>query len=81
LLYLNKPAFLVPIKNSHQEINADIVKDSFEVLDESARQNWIQRINDYKKCFQNKDYPRQKDIQKKLGKYYESILELDKKSN
>ena len=47
LLFLKKPAFLVPIQNSHQELNAELVASKFFVLDPLGSDFWIDKINYY----------------------------------
>ncbi len=44
LLYLRKPAFLVPIPSSHQEQNAALVKNYFQILDQNQSENWLPQI-------------------------------------
>ena len=45
LQYLNKTAFLVPIPNSHQELNAELMKDRFTILEQTNISDWINVIN------------------------------------
>ena len=45
LQYLNKTAFLVPIPNSHQELNAELMKDRFTILEQANISDWINVIN------------------------------------
>ena len=43
-LYLQKPSFIVPIPDSHQEQNAALVKDYFWILNQSDSINWLEYI-------------------------------------
>jgi UDP-N-acetylglucosamine--N-acetylmuramyl-(pentapeptide) pyrophosphoryl-undecaprenol N-acetylglucosamine transferase len=52
LEYLNKKAFLVPIPDSHQELNAELVKDKFVILEQKNNQEWLNQILD-KNVFDN----------------------------
>lgn len=45
LQYLNKVAILVPIPNSHQELNAELVKNNFTILEQTNISDWINVIN------------------------------------
>jgi UDP-N-acetylglucosamine--N-acetylmuramyl-(pentapeptide) pyrophosphoryl-undecaprenol N-acetylglucosamine transferase len=44
LLYLQKPSFIVPIPDSHQEQNAALVKEYFWILDQRDSVNWIKYV-------------------------------------
>lgn len=77
LLYLQKPAFLVPLPNSHQEINAKVVSKYFYVLQQIDSDNWLDQIlSNYPKFFQSIDYPARTEIKGKLKKYYRDLAEL-----
>ena len=45
LLYLNKPAVLVPIPNSHQEINAQVAKDYFAIYEQEKNDDWTTTLS------------------------------------
>ncbi|NJS40946.1 hypothetical protein HC766_00945 [Candidatus Gracilibacteria bacterium] len=82
LLYLNKKAFLVPINKSHQEQNANQVKESFYILDESEMSNWLSYIlRQYNNGFHDKKFPSSASIERDLQAYYKKVNELDKKNN
>jgi UDP-N-acetylglucosamine--N-acetylmuramyl-(pentapeptide) pyrophosphoryl-undecaprenol N-acetylglucosamine transferase len=52
LEFLRKPAFLVPLENSHQELNANLMKDYFVILLEKEKGNWLKIIKEkYPKFF------------------------------
>jgi UDP-N-acetylglucosamine--N-acetylmuramyl-(pentapeptide) pyrophosphoryl-undecaprenol N-acetylglucosamine transferase len=77
LLYLNKPAFLVPIPNSHQENNAEQVKQYFEILDQKDTENWLQTINtQYPNRFTQKTYPKPEDFQQSMRNYVAAIKNI-----
>jgi UDP-N-acetylglucosamine--N-acetylmuramyl-(pentapeptide) pyrophosphoryl-undecaprenol N-acetylglucosamine transferase len=44
LEYLHKKAFLVPIPDSHQELNAELVKDKFVILEQKNSEGWLNSI-------------------------------------
>jgi UDP-N-acetylglucosamine:LPS N-acetylglucosamine transferase len=44
LEFLHKKAFLVPIPDSHQELNAELVKDKFVILEQKNSGSWLERI-------------------------------------
>ncbi len=81
LLYIQKNAYLIPIKDSHQEINALMVKDFFEILEQDNIDNWLNTLSDATPTvFHNKQKYPGNEYQTKLFDYYdqlESFLELD----
>lgn len=81
LLYLSKSAFLVPLENSHQEKNAEIVSQFFGILEQKNSEKWLEIIlRDYPQNFTKINYPNQNKIQQKLMEYYQQIYQLiDKK--
>lgn len=82
LLYLNKPAFLVPMTNSHQEKNAEQVREYFGILHQKDQTRWLKEINlSYPQDFKNINYPGPKKIEEKLNKYYDQIKSLLDKSS
>ena len=47
LTLVDKPTFLVPIPNTHQEQNAKLISDTnsnFKVLDQNNQNNWVEQI-------------------------------------
>jgi UDP-N-acetylglucosamine:LPS N-acetylglucosamine transferase len=44
LRFLHKKAFLVPLPNSHQELNAKLVESEFVTLHQSDVRNWLETI-------------------------------------
>ena len=44
LLYLEKPAFIVPIPDSHQVQNAALVQKYFQILEQKDSQTWLSTI-------------------------------------
>lgn len=77
LLYFSKPAFLVPLENSHQEKNAEIVGQYFAILKQKNSDNWLETIlQNYPQKFTNINYPNPHQTQEKLTKYYQKIYEL-----
>jgi UDP-N-acetylglucosamine--N-acetylmuramyl-(pentapeptide) pyrophosphoryl-undecaprenol N-acetylglucosamine transferase len=77
LLYLNKPAFLIPIPNSHQENNAKQVQQYFEILDQRDTSSWLTSINTkYPTIFKQKMYPRPEDFQQSMQDYIADIRNI-----
>jgi UDP-N-acetylglucosamine:LPS N-acetylglucosamine transferase len=65
-------AFLVPLPNSHQELNAELVKNNFLILDNSNPNTWLEQIN------QELDLPKFNEKtnhfdQKVLNQYYDKL--------
>ena len=73
LEYLHKKAFLVPLPDSHQELNAELVKDSFVILEQKNSELWMETILD-KRVFENKSFGQSKGLQDE--KYYEQLKGL-----
>jgi UDP-N-acetylglucosamine--N-acetylmuramyl-(pentapeptide) pyrophosphoryl-undecaprenol N-acetylglucosamine transferase len=74
LLYLSKPAFLVPLPSTHQEINAQVVADKFYILDQKDRLQWAETIiTHYPSFFKDIEYNSKKDHTMALKKYYEQL--------
>lgn len=74
LEYLNKSAFLIPLENSHQELNAKLVKDKFYILEQKNSQNWLSQIQaNYPKAFLNNKFKSSAEIHKNLENYYQKI--------
>lgn len=82
LSYLAKPAYLVPIKHSHQEPNAECVKDRFYILDEDKIDTWFNTISrTYPQFFQKLHRLSPDQIKIGLRNYYNQLNQLlDKKS-
>ncbi len=77
LSYLRKPAYLVPLPDSHQEINALVVKDMFYILHQDNIKNWVQVIQTtYPDYFSNLPYPEAPEIQADLQTYYRDLQNL-----
>jgi UDP-N-acetylglucosamine:LPS N-acetylglucosamine transferase len=75
LLYLQKPAFLVPLPNSHQEVNAEQVSDKFFVLDAKGSDFWLEKLNYYYPTFFEK-IKHQSQNNRVLQLYYHDIESL-----
>jgi UDP-N-acetylglucosamine--N-acetylmuramyl-(pentapeptide) pyrophosphoryl-undecaprenol N-acetylglucosamine transferase len=77
LLFLAKPAFLVPLKDSHQELNAKIFADKFVGLKEDRVDLWVDTIfENYPKFFDAVKHQDPKQIQQKLQEYYLAINKI-----
>lgn len=82
LLYLNKPSFLVPLENSHQEKNAQVVRDYFGILEQKDSEKWLEIIiKNYPQKFAKINYPSPSQIQKHLNTYYQNVYNLITKNN
>jgi len=74
LLYLQKPAYLVPIPKSHQEVNAQVVKEYFYILEQENMPQWIEIIyTTYPHFFHKINYPSREEIRQKLDIYYQRL--------
>jgi UDP-N-acetylglucosamine--N-acetylmuramyl-(pentapeptide) pyrophosphoryl-undecaprenol N-acetylglucosamine transferase len=70
---LQKPGFIVPMKGSHQEKNADV--STAITLDQDQSEDWLAIINDnYPASFEKKNI--ENDHKKYLDAYYNGINEL-----
>jgi UDP-N-acetylglucosamine--N-acetylmuramyl-(pentapeptide) pyrophosphoryl-undecaprenol N-acetylglucosamine transferase len=77
LEYLGKNAFLVPLPNSHQEINAQQVKDRFIILEQKDMDSWLETIlEDFPSKFKKIESNHQKEIKEKLQRYFQKVQEL-----
>lgn len=76
LLYLKKPAILVPIPFSHQEKNAKEVQNYFTILDQKTEHDWQENLQ---KTFQNGFGENVKNIEKDLQEYYLQVKNLIEK--
>ena len=75
LTFLNKPTFLVPIPNSHQEQNAILTSQNnsnFKVLDQNNQNNWVEQI--ISGVLKNQDIT--KFDQDSLNIYYDELVKL-----
>ena len=81
LLYLNKPSFLVPLPDSHQEINAKSVQHFFPILEQKNSSKWLETIINWQQIFSQIKYPEPTEIENKLANYYDQVYQkLIKKS-
>jgi UDP-N-acetylglucosamine:LPS N-acetylglucosamine transferase len=77
LEYLGKNAFLVPLPNSHQEINAKQVKDKFIILEQKNMNTWLPTIlKSFPKKFKKAKVNNQQEIKNKLEEYFNKVQEL-----
>lgn len=77
LEYLGKNAFLVPLPNSHQEINAKQVKDKFIILEQKNMNTWLPTIlKSFPKKFKKAQVNNQQEIKNKLEEYFQKVQEL-----
>lgn len=81
LLYLQKPAFLVPLPHTHQEENANQVSTWFKILHQKYKDQWMEVIStEYPKMFTNIKYPSTEFIKIEQEKYFQKIRNLLDKS-
>lgn len=79
LEYLGKNAFLVPLPNSHQEINANLVKDKFVILEQKNMDNWLEIIKEsFPIKFIKVEVDNSKNIKKELRSYFAKVQNLIK---
>ena len=74
LSLLNKPTFLVPLQNSHQEQNAYLIaktNSNFKVLKQENQDNWLNIIKDTKFEIVETNFDRQA-----LDQYYNKLIKL-----
>jgi UDP-N-acetylglucosamine:LPS N-acetylglucosamine transferase len=77
LQYLMKPAYLIPLERSHQELNAEEVKDQFYILEQKESTHWMTTIQKtYPQWFKSIEYTSITSSQKQLTAYYDSIRSL-----
>jgi UDP-N-acetylglucosamine--N-acetylmuramyl-(pentapeptide) pyrophosphoryl-undecaprenol N-acetylglucosamine transferase len=77
LLYLQKPAFLVPLPNTHQQTNAHEVNSSFEVLYQENINDWVDIIDTkFPDNFKNKSYPDPIQVQQGIYNYIDTLRKL-----
>ena len=76
LTYLQKPAFLVPLKGSHQEINAKEVSQYFPILDQARTADWLRTITQtYPQYFRTVNWPSPARYRDELYRYYAALEE------
>jgi UDP-N-acetylglucosamine--N-acetylmuramyl-(pentapeptide) pyrophosphoryl-undecaprenol N-acetylglucosamine transferase len=77
LEYLGKNAFLVPLPNSHQEVNAQQLKDKFIILEQKNMDTWLETIlEDFPSKFKKAESNHQEEIKEKLKQYFQKVQEL-----
>lgn len=78
LKVLKKPAFLVPLPHSHQELNAKLSAHLFPTLSQADSKTWLQTIHQkYPKYWKSpKKFKETVEIQNKLSNYYRSLNQL-----
>lgn len=77
LLLLQKPAFIVPLPSTHQEKNAELVSQYFQVLHQKDRPAWLAQIlKVYPKEFKQIKYPPISDTKEKLETFYKKLCHL-----
>ncbi len=76
LQFLDKPAYLTPLPNSHQETNANLVADSkLRILQEKDVNNWAKIILD-RNIKKEINTQNQKEIDEKLQIYYRDLKKI-----
>ncbi len=78
LLQLQKPAYLIPLPYTHQELNAELVNDYFYILEHGEEHKNIAQWTDiiyttYPQFFHNIKYPNQEDNLEKLEDYFNRV--------
>ncbi len=77
LEYIGKNSFLVPLPNSHQEVNAQQVKDKFIILEQKNMDTWLETIlEDFPSKFKKIESNHQAEIKEKLQHYFQKIQSL-----
>jgi UDP-N-acetylglucosamine--N-acetylmuramyl-(pentapeptide) pyrophosphoryl-undecaprenol N-acetylglucosamine transferase len=77
LLYLQKPAYLVPLPSTHQEQNAEMVKNQFYILDQKDRPLWLDTISKtFPQYFEHLIYPDRQKTESQLADYYQKLQSL-----
>jgi|GEM_PF-1033210 len=77
LSYLNKPAFICPIANSHQIKNAELTAKYFYILSQEATKDWCGQIfAAYPQFFEQINFPSKSEVQNKLRLYYNNIADI-----
>jgi UDP-N-acetylglucosamine:LPS N-acetylglucosamine transferase len=79
LQYLQKPAFLIPLPDSHQEANARSVAKMFPTLEQAQMNSWLQTIEtNYPNYFNTVVYPDKKEIYRSFEEYIYNLKSLIK---
>ncbi len=73
LEFLKKKAFLVPLPDSHQELNAELVKKRFVILNQKNSTSWLNSISD-NHIFDDKIFDSTQDLQD--IEYYKALKSL-----
>lgn len=73
LEFLHKKAFIIPLPDSHQELNAELVKDKFVILEQKNSDLWLDTILG-KSIFADKGFDLK--IEKYDGDYYQRLKGL-----
>jgi UDP-N-acetylglucosamine--N-acetylmuramyl-(pentapeptide) pyrophosphoryl-undecaprenol N-acetylglucosamine transferase len=83
LMYLSKPAFLIPIPNSHQTMNAKEVSQYFPTLrqqytvNKPGKEGWLSTITElYPTYFKSVNYPDQEHIEASFDSYIQKLKAL-----
>jgi UDP-N-acetylglucosamine--N-acetylmuramyl-(pentapeptide) pyrophosphoryl-undecaprenol N-acetylglucosamine transferase len=84
LLYLNKPAFLVPMPNSHQKENAYAVQEYFGIWEhqdvyyqgKQLKPEWITQLLDWKQVTAKLKKQNNNETTKRLDSYYQKLQHL-----
>lgn len=77
LEYLGKNAFLVPLPNSHQEINAQLVANKFIILEQKNMDKWLEIIKTSPpEKLKKTEVNNSEIIKKDLKKYFAKIQNL-----
>jgi len=77
LRFLRTPSYLIPLPNSHQELNASAVQHEFIILHQKDSSTWINTIiKTYPESFQELAAVDVAGDKAKLHKYYNSIRSL-----
>ncbi len=75
LQFLSKKAFLVPIPDTHQELNAELVQSQFIILDQNKTSQWLDIID--QSITQNLWQKKENSYdQKSLEEYYRELKKL-----
>lgn len=77
LLLLKKPAFIVPLPHTHQELNAELSSKYFQVLHQKDRPTWLAQIlKTYPDKFTKIKFPNPELTKQKLENYFKEIKAL-----
>ena len=77
LSYLQKPAYLVPLPGSHQEKNAEMVRDKFYTLEQKEKDSWLKIIDiSYPAFFKSVKYDEVSEVESRLNQYYQKLRSI-----